>query len=301
MDDSIAPSVVLGFPDYREPARRLAQRSGIDYADIAVHHFPDGESLVRLPETLPSRVVIYTSLDDANRRLIELELAAATALRLGAERLVLVVPYLCYMRQDIAFRPGEAVSQRIIGELLARHFDTLITVDPHLHRTHSLADAIPVRRAAALSAAPVIADWLKSRGGEPLLIGPDAESEQWVSAIAAPGGFEYGVAQKTRIADEEVRIELPRRRYSGRDVVLVDDVASTGHTLAEAARQIAERGAGSVSVVISHALFAGNAVELLRHAGVTEICSTDSIPHASNRLYLDEILASALIEESKEQ
>jgi ribose-phosphate pyrophosphokinase len=294
MSDSSATSIVVGFPDYREQAQRLGAAAGIAYDDVRVHRFPDGESLVTLPATLPSDVVIYTSLDDANRRLIELEFAAATALQLGARRLTLVAPYLCYMRQDIAFHRGESVSQRIVGELLARHFDTLITVDPHLHRTHSLADAIPVRRAIALSAAPAIADWLKAQGGEPLLIGPDEESGQWVSAIAAPGGFDCDVAQKTRIADDEVRVELPDRSYRGRDVVLVDDVASTGHTLAEAARQIAEQGAASVRVVVTHALFTGDALELLRQAGVTDICSTDSIRHQSNRLHLDRILARAL-------
>lgn len=289
-------AVVLGFPDYREPAARLASTAGLDYADIQVHRFPDGESLVRLPDQLPADVILYCSLEQPNRRLIELELAAATALRLGAKRLTLVAPYLCYMRQDIAFHPGEAISQQIIGDLLARHFDTLITVDPHLHRTSHLADAIPVRRAIALSAAPVIADWLRQRDGEPLLVGPDAESDQWVSAIAAPGGFDYGVARKQRLDDNSVCIELPELLFDGRDVVLVDDIASTGHTLAEAARQIVARGASSVSVVVSHALFVGKALADLEAAGVADVCSTDSILHPSNRLHLDAILADALRE-----
>lgn len=299
MSASADPSIVLGFPDYRAPAQRLADKAGIDYADIQVHRFPDGESLVRLPGSLPPAVVICTSLDEANRRLIELELAAATAVRLGVKSLTLVAPYLCYMRQDVAFHPGEAISQRIIGALLARHFDTVITVDPHLHRTAHLADAIPVTQAIALTAAPVIAEWLKAREVEPLLIGPDEESEQWVSAIAAPGGLEFGVARKTRLGDNEVRIELPERSYGGRDVVLVDDVASTGHTLAEAARQIAASGAASVSVVVSHALFVGDALDSLRNAGVSDICSTDSVLHESNRLHLDAILSRALSEGSR--
>lgn len=289
-------SIVLGFPSYREPAKRLARAARIDYADIDVHHFPDRESLVRLPGKLPSDVVFYTSLDDPNRRLIEVELAAATAFGLGAKRLTLVAPYLCYMRQDTAFHPGEAISQRIIGALLARHFDTLITIDPHLHRTFELADAIPVRRAVALTAAPVIATWLSRHASEPLLIGPDVESEQWVRAIAAPDDLEYAVARKTRLGDNLVRIELPKKVFERRNVVLVDDIASTGQTLAETARQIASRGAASISVVVSHALFAGGALESLLNAGVGDVCSTDSVHHETNRLHLDEILAEALRE-----
>jgi len=289
-------AIVLGFPDYQAPARRLAETASLDYADIEAHRFPDGESLIRLPEQLPENVILYCSLDDPNRRLIELEFAAATACRLGAKRLTLVAPYLCYMRQDIAFHPGEAISQQIVGQLLARHFDTLITVDPHLHRTARLADAIPVRRAISLSAAPVIADWLMQREGEPMLIGPDEESGQWVSAIAEPGGLDYGVARKTRLDDSVVRVELPDLSFDGRKIVLVDDIASTGHTLAEAARQLTARNAAAVSVIVTHALFVGNALNDLRSAGVSEICSTDSILHASNRLHLAATLADAVKE-----
>jgi ribose-phosphate pyrophosphokinase len=294
VSDAQKKIVVLGFPDYREPAQRVASRAGFLYEDIAVHRFPDGESLVRLPERLPRDVVLFTSLDDPNRRLIELEFAAATAKELGAKRLTLIAPYLCYMRQDVAFHPGEAVSQHIVGALLARHFDTVITVDPHLHRVNHLSEAIPVRRAVTLSAAPVIADWLHRQGGDTLLIGPDEESEQWVSAIAAPEGFDYGVARKQRLGDSDVRITLPDCAFEGRNVTLVDDVASTGHTLAEAARQISALGASSVSVIVTHALFVNDALQNLEDAGVDNICSTDSIRHETNKLLLDGVLSRAL-------
>jgi len=288
------PALLLGFPQYREPARRLAQRAGLPYAEVQLHIFPDGERLVRLPQLLPEQVIFCCSLDRPDHKLVELELAAATALELGAKRLTLVAPYLCYMRQDTAFHPGEAVSQRVVGNWLARHFDSLITVDPHLHRTRDLHQAVPVRRAIALSAAPVMADWLASRGRQPLLIGPDEESEQWVSAIAAPNGLEYGVARKYRLGDRSVRVELPQLAVAGRDVVLVDDVISTGHTLAEAARQLTSKGAASIRVLATHALCVSDAMERLQNNGVSDICSTDSVPHSSNKLYLDALLANAL-------
>jgi ribose-phosphate pyrophosphokinase len=199
------------------------------------------------------------------------------------------------MRQDIAFQPGQAISQQVIGALLARHFDTLITVDPHLHRTHRLEEAVPVRRALALSAAPMMAEWLASRGRRPLLIGPDEESAQWVGAIAGPAGLDYGVARKQRLSDRQVRIRLPQLAVSDRDIVLVDDVASTGQTLAETARGLIAAGAASVRVLVTHALFVDNAIDTLRASGVTEICSTDSVPHPTNRLHLDALLSAALV------
>jgi len=297
MTGSANSAMLLGFPDYAPPARRLASAAGLRYAGIDVRAFPDGESLVRLPDTLPERVILYTSLDQANRRLIELELAAATALQLGARRLTLVAPYLCYMRQDKAFHPGEAVSQRIVGTLLSRHFDTVVTVDPHLHRTRQLGEAVPVRRAVAVSAAPAMAAWLAGLGRRPLLIGPDEESAQWLSAIATPLGLEYAAARKRRRGDRDVAIELPERAFAGQHIVLVDDVVSTGHTLAEAARQLSAAGAASIAVLVSHALFVEDALERMCAAGIGDVCSTDSIPHPSNGVRLDGLLAEALREE----
>jgi len=289
-------ALVLGFPEYREPAQRLAAAAGLPCADVDIHSFPDGESRVRLPQHLPEHVILCRSLDQPNRKLVELELAAATALELGAQRLTLVTPYLCYMRQDTAFQPGEAVSQRIVGELLARRFDTLVTVDPHLHRTRKLADAVPVRRALALSAAQPLAAYLARRSDHPLLIGPDEESAQWVRAIAQPGGLDYGVARKRRLGDREVRIALPDLAFAGRHIVLVDDVASSGQTLVETARQLAAHGPASISVLVTHALFVDDALARLQAAGVGDVCSTDSVPHPSNRVPLAGLLAAALQE-----
>lgn len=287
-------SVVLGFADYREPARRLADAAGIDYAEVSVHRFPDDESLVSVPPSLPAHVIFCRSLDHPDQKLIELELAAATALQLGAQRLTLVAPYLCYMRQDTAFEPGQAVSQSIIGSLLARRFDTLITVDPHLHRTATLQQAVPVRHAITLSAATAMAGKLEVSTDAPLLIGPDEESAQWVNAIAAPAGLEFGVARKQRMGDREVHIELPDMPVAGRDVVLVDDVASSGQTLIQATRQLCAVGANSVSVMVTHALFVDDAFDRLRASGVCNIVSTDSVCHSSNAIALADMLAQAL-------
>jgi ribose-phosphate pyrophosphokinase len=200
------------------------------------------------------------------------------------------------MRQDKAFHPGEAVSQRIVGELLARHVDTLVTVDPHLHRTHRLEDAVPVRRAVVVSAASLMTKWLDSRPGNPLIVGPDEESSQWVGGIAKPGGYDFCIGHKERRGDRQVRVQFEDCECAGRDIVLVDDVVSTGHTVARAAEQLVEGGAASITLLTSHALFVDGAEALLEAAGVGRILSTDSIPHASNGLHLDRVLADALVE-----
>ena len=157
-----------------------------------------------------------------------------------------------------------------------------------------MADAVPAKRSLAVSAAPALAEWLKRRGGAPLLLGPDEESEQWVRALAEPGGFEYLVARKERLGDRDVRVTLPSREWHGRSVLLVDDVVSTGYTLAETAAALRARGAAPIRALVTHAILPGEATDRLAAAGVEELWSSDSIPHASNRVPLDALLAGAL-------
>lgn len=286
--------LVLGFPEYSDQAKRLAGALDSACRIIDVHRFPDGESRVRLPEVVPAHVVLCRSLNQPNDKLVELMLAARTARELGARKLTLVAPYLCYMRQDAAFVPGEAVSQTIVGEWLGDLFDRVVTVDPHLHRTHDLDEVLPGADAVALSAAPAMSEYLRHLPDAPLLIGPDDEARQWVQQIAELSGAEFLVASKQRSGDREVAVEL--RHYDCRDrvVVLVDDIISTGETMAAAVRLAKADGASDIHCLVSHALFCDGARELLHSAGATSIGSTDSIAHESNMIHLAPLLAEAV-------
>ena len=287
-------ALVVSLPDYTEPAQRLARRLDLDYRPIGLHHFPDGESRVTVPTDPPPHVIFCQSLDRPNDKLIELLLAATTLREAGVRTLSLVAPYLCYMRQDKAFHPGEAVSQKIIGRFLAEQVDAVITVDAHLHRIHKLGEAIPLSTAINLSAAPLLGEFLARRHNRPLLLGPDAESAQWVEQVAAAGDFDHAVATKQRLGDCQVRVRLPEQDFRDRLVVLVDDVVSSGHTLAEAAKGVLAAGASEVCVLVTHPLFAPVAEDLLHDAGVTDVWSSDSIRHPTNAVFLDELLASGL-------
>jgi ribose-phosphate pyrophosphokinase len=280
--------------DEHAAATALARAAGFPAAPIERHRFPDGELRLRLPPALPRRVILHRSLHQPDEKLVELLIAARAARELGATELVLVAPYLAYMRQDMAFKPGEAVSQRIVGGFLAGLFDAVITVDPHLHRIARLSDAVPARAAVAVSAAPAIGAFLAERGSDWLLLGPDAESAQWVAQAAAAGGFEHAVCAKERHGDREVAISLPARPLQGRRVAIVDDIASTARTVAAAARLARAAGATEVVVAVTHALYAGDALAHLQAAGVDEVWSSDSVPHASNRIPLAPLLADAL-------
>jgi len=292
-----ADLLITALPDYIKAARALAAQLDAPFAPIDLHRFPDGETRVRIPDpdALPPQVVICQSLHRPDAKLIALLLAGETFREAGVARLSLVAPYLCYMRQDKAFHPGEAVSQRIIGRFLASLARDVISVDAHLHRVHSLAEAVPATSALNLSAAPTLGAWLAEQDlANPLILGPDRESRQWVEQVAAVGQHEFAVASKQRFGDREVRVTLPEADYQGRTVVLVDDVVSSGHTLAEAARGLRAAGAGTIHALVTHALFADGALELLAAAGIEQVWSSDSIPHPTNTVRLAPLLAAAL-------
>jgi len=297
MTNTLAPGCVLAFDDERDMAGALAQALGVPVALIERHRFPDGELKLRLPPTLPPCVVLLRSLQQPNEKLVELLIAAPAARELGARRLVLVCPYLAYMRQDIAFQPGEAVSQRHVAGLLARHFDAVLTVDPHLHRITTLGEVMPGCQAVALSAAGLIGAWVAQRVSQPLFLGPDEESAQWVrvAAQACTPVAEHGWCVKRRHGDFDVQVTLPPLPdCRGRAVVLLDDLASTGRTLVAAARLARAAGAASVDVAVTHALFVGDALAGLHAAGVDRVWSTDCVPHASNAVSVVPLLAQAL-------
>lgn len=287
-------ALVLGFDESLLQAQGLAEAAGLAFAEVHVHRFPDGESLVRVPQRLPDDVILYRSLDRPNNKLVELMFAAAAAREQGVRRLILVAPYLCYMRQDTAFHPGEAVSQRIVGGLLASRFDGIVTVDPHLHRVARLEDAVPAKSTLLLTAAPSMGDFLDAEVPDALLVGPDAESLQWVSRVAAAHRLDYLIGSKERLGDRSVRIHFDGADCRGRHLVLVDDVVSTGRTLEVATLELVSYRPASISVLITHALFADGSDRRLMAAGVDHVWSTDSIPHASNRLPLAQMLADAL-------
>jgi ribose-phosphate pyrophosphokinase len=286
--------MLLYFDDQRGAATRLAAAAGMPAACIERHHFPDGEIKLRLPSSVPARTVLYRSLYLPNEKLVELLLACRTARTLGATHLTLVAPYLAYMRQDIAFSPGEAVSQRIVGQFLAGIVDAVITVDPHLHRVATLQELVPGAEAMVLTGAEALADLIVQRREAPLLVGPDAESEQWVALAAARHGLDHLVCTKVRSGDRDVAVALPAGNVAGRPVVILDDMASTGHTIAAAARLLRDAGAASIDAAVTHALFTPQAMELMRASGIGEVWSTDCVRHASNAVPMADLLAQAL-------
>lgn len=288
-------AAIFYFSEGAHQAEELASACNVPARTVEVRQFPDGESLVRVRQPT-STALLFRSLDDPNVKLIELLLAASALRDGGAERIILVAPYLGYMRQDAAFHEGEAVSQRVIGRLLAGWFDGMVTVDPHLHRITSLGEVICGIPALALSAAPALIGAIAADVAPPtILVGPDSESRPWVESIAGPLGLEFLVGEKVRKGDREVALTIPAAaRVRGRKAMVIDDIISSGTTLIACAQLLREAGATGVEVVATHALAHEADLERLADSGISRLRATDSTSSPIATISLAEILAEAI-------
>ncbi len=287
---------IQSLPSSSRDAGRLAARLGVPFHQIAIHTFPDGETRVTVGPTT-STTIVYASLDHPNDKLIALMFAADALRRGGATRLVLLAPYLCYMRQDVAFHDGEAISQKVVGSFLARCVDRVITVDAHLHRTPDIGLVFPGIESDNLPAMPAIADALRNAGIDPktVVVGPDAESLPWVSQLAGRLALSFTVAQKTRRGDRSVVVDFQNRAdLAGRPALIVDDIASSGGTMIACTRALATAGATAIDAVVTHALFPEHVCREMISAGIRSIRSTHSVPHSTNAITLDELFVDAL-------
>ena len=280
------------FSDSAPFARRLARRLGAAVHPLRLHRFPDGESLVCVRAPVRGDACLVRSLHDPNTKLIEVLLAADALRRAGARTVTLVAPYLAYMRQDEVFAPGQPISQRVVGRALGEAFDAVLTLEAHLHRVRRLED-VAGRASRSLSAAPAIAAWLGRDRGDAVVVGPDEESSPWVRAIAEAAGVPWVLGHKRRHGDRRVAIELPAVPRGVR-AVIVDDIASSGGTIATTARALRRRGVSVVDAVVVHAIFATGAVGAIRAAGVRRLVSCDTIPHRTNAIATAELFAAAL-------
>ncbi len=288
-------AVLLALPGSEDLAAAIAGSLGLPLAELQWRRFPDGESYVRLHDNPDGRdVVIVARLDHPDDKLATLLFTADLARELGARRVGLVCPYLPYMRQDMRFKPGEAVTSRPFARWLSAEFDWLATVDPHLHRYASL-DEIYTLASRVVEAAPALADWIAAEVDDPILIGPDGESEQWVSAVAALRNLPWRVFTKKRHGDRDVTVQVPDLDgLTGHTPVLVDDIISSGTTMAEAARHLRDAGMRAPVVVGVHGLFGNGARATLAAAGLARVVCSNSVDVPEAAIDLAPLLADAV-------
>ncbi|WP_028471454.1 ribose-phosphate pyrophosphokinase [Neptunomonas japonica] len=275
---------------FDELAQALLAKKG----ELEQRRFPDGESYLRVHSDCSHQdVIIFCNLYQPDLKILRLLFLTTVLKEMGATQVGLITPYLPYMRQDKQFNHGECVSSRPFAKLLSASLDFLITMDPHLHRYDSL-DEIYTLKSCVVSAAPLIAHWIQQHIPNPLLIGPDMESEQWVSEVARLADAPFQILEKIRHGDTLVEISPPELApYKNKTPVLIDDIISSGNTMLETINHLTLANMKRPVCIGVHGIFAEGAFSQLQQ--FANVITTQCIPHSSNNIDIAPALAKATL------
>ena len=286
--------LIIGCSNSRDLAKNISKNLKCDYSDLSVKKFPDGELYLKFETELKNQdVVLVQSLHPSDEALLELIFAIHTAKDLGAKKVRVVIPYLAYIRQDKRFNPGECVSSKIVGSLL-NVADEIITIDPHLHRFKSLNEVFKTK-AVKLSANDLIQDYISKNFKDPVIIGPDAESYQWAQSIAKKIKASAAILQKDRINSYEVHVKLNSEiNVRNKELIIIDDIISTGKTILEAIKVIKKLKPKSITVISIHGIFADpSTLDFIREYS-NSIITTNTIKNPYSKIDVSKLISDSL-------
>lgn len=291
----MADKRVLAGPASEELGQSVAAKLDLDLLKAEFRVFPDGESKFTLEDKVSGRSVylVQSTYPPVDQHFFQLLLASHLLSQEGA-RITAVVPYLAYARQDKEFLPGEGVTLGVIAHLMrSAGIRRLVTVDIHSMEGLSLF-SIPIY---SVSAIPALAQYAKKQLSfkEAVVISPDFGASKRTEAFAALYGAKYLQMEKTR--DKRtgaVSMKKGTFEVKGKDVMIVDDIISTGGTVKAAAETVLDQGASHVAALCVHGLFVGDAAQKLEKAGVKAIVGTNSVPGKYSQVDVSDALASHL-------
>ena len=273
----------------------VARKLNARHYNLFVDKFPDDELRIRFDAELKNKTVVlvqsfYKNINDC---IVETIIAAKTARELGAKKLILAAPYFPYFRQDKRFHKGEAISQEIISDLFSKYFDAVVLMDPHLHRTKNLNKLFKVK-AVKLTANSLIAHYIKKHIKNPVIIGPDEESYKWAQHVAEMIKVEFRILEKKRYSSYHVEVKLNKKiDLSNKNVVIVDDIISTGNTILKAAKLLRKLGAKNIYCICVHGIFVNDALKKLQKDRI-KVVSTNTIPSKAARIDVSEVIGESL-------
>lgn len=250
-------------------ADHLSAVLNVPRAKTVIKRFPDGECYVRVCEQVDDALLIGNTYPD--ERIIELLLLQDATRKMGAENITVIIPYYGYGRQDKVFEKGEAVSAEKIARLIEQDADMALTVDPHKEYITGFF-SVPIHICSAVGE---IARYFKGRVDS--VLAPDKGALERAQHAAKLIGCPYDYLEKTRLSGEEVEMKAKDMDVAGLKVLIIDDIISTGGTMAAAIKNLKKEHAKKVFVSCSHGLFTGNAIERMKNAGCDEIVATDTI------------------------
>jgi len=263
---------IIGGTASKSIAEDLSIELDAPLADTISKRFPDEEFYTRVKDNISGEdvVIVQTSYPDKN--IIELFLLQNAAKEAKARTITVVIPYFGYARQDKKFEEGEPVSAKALASLIGLNADNIITVDPH---KEYILDFFSTQ-AYSCSAVPEIAKYLVDKEID-MILAPDKGAINRVKNASKIIGCDYDYMEKNRIDGETIEIKPKNLDAKNKNVAIIDDIISTGGTMAKSIHELKKHNAKDVYVACTHGLFAGDAVRKLFSAGCSEIISTDSI------------------------
>lgn len=277
--------IVFSMPGNELLSNSILNGLTAERGNFTQRQFPDGETYIRILSDVEAKdIIVVCTLHEPNEKILPLLFICKLLKDMKAKSVCLIVPYIAYMRQDKQFNSGEAITSDYFAKFLSSCADRLITVDPHLHRRSSMQEIYTIP-CDVLHSAGSISGWIKKNIPNALLIGPDSESEQWVSEVAKDAGVPFIVLQKIRHGDNDVEVSVPQtEKYRYHTPVLVDDIISTAHTMIETLGHLKKAGMKPAICIGVHAVFANDAFNELLQAGAAEVITCNTIPHKSNKI-----------------
>jgi ribose-phosphate pyrophosphokinase len=278
-------------------AKKISKNTGLVYAKINHKNFPDKESHINIPcRVKGQKVFVLVDYSQAPDELLSISfLISETLKRLGAKKVFLIAPYLIYMRQDKEFVKGDVISAPIVCKLISKQFDGIITIDPHLHRIHSLKPFFG-NKVSIISATKTLGEFLKKKKEDFVLVGPDEESKQWVKKVANISKNEFVVATKKRLGSRKVKVSIEKKgiKLNGRKVIIIDDIISTGHTILESIKGLKKEKVSEIECYCIHGIFAENALKKIKKAKV-KAYSSNTISNSISKIDVSKIISEKVI------
>lgn len=294
--------LIVPGPASKELGAAISREIPCKKVDVEHKIFPDGESYLRIAGKVEGEdvVIVQSTYKPQDTHVFQLISLSRTARDLGAKRVVAVVPYLAYARQAERYREGEAVTSKIIAEMLEfSGVDLLITVDVH----SEIALKSFRIRTKSLSSVPAVVNYIKNVKGirDPVVVAPDKEREQHVSLVAERLGTDYIylTKQRDRLTGKVTTTidDVSTTKVRGRDALIVDDIISTGDTMLNAINLIRKAGSRDIYAICTHPVLASGALEKLMGSGLKGIAATDTIPSPISVISVASIVASYLSSE----
>jgi len=281
--------IVIGGSASMDLAKELASILNCKFIPALTTSFPDGECYTRIDEEKLDDDVVIVQNTFPDSKLIEMLLLQDAAVKLGAKSITLVIPYFGYARQDKVFKPGEPESARIMCRLLDQVCDRVITVDIHKEAvldnfTHPHMD---------VKAAPIIAEYFKSKEID-IVMSPDIGAAGRAKIVGDCMGLPYDHLNKTRLSGTEVRIQPATADVHGKNVLIVDDMISTGGTIIAATAALKEAGALKVYVACTHGVFVNNALERFNGSPVDSVLCCNTLNNAVSLISVANSVAEAI-------